>query len=185
MVFELQPVADHLVDPEVQGDGPHGDVVRPGDQHVAEAFLAGAADQFFGLRVDGRLQGDLEEVVGQPDEPVAVHPPVEPKEIEIEQGAGVEVERKEDRHAQEHPDEKIGGLHQGTVVAGVIGIGGHQVARQQGPVQVVESGPLRLAGSQGVFSHSCAGRRIIRQGLWRLQAAAGRSGPLYLGGSTG
>src|SRR5438874_29093 len=84
VVFEFEPIANNLFDAEMQRDRADREIERSGDEDVAVPELGRCIDEGLSLRKNRRLQRHLKKVVGQPNEPVAVHPAICTKREDVE-----------------------------------------------------------------------------------------------------
>ena len=174
MILKLEAVTNDFIDAEVQGNGPDLKIQCPRDEHVAVAQFTRGLYEGLGLRKNRRLQRDFEEVVGQADEPVAMHPAVRPKREDVEQRAGVQIESEEYGHADQYFRELVDAFQNGSMVPRVIRLHRNEIAGQQRAIEIVKRGFVHKAGHIIAEAITASLTRQLRIGIlkWNESWAA-------------
>ena len=128
VIPEFEPITDDFVDTEVQRDGPNGEIECPRDENVPIAEISCRIDEDLRLRKNRRFQGDFEQIVGQADQPVAMHSAIRAKRKDVEEGARVQIQPEKEWNAQQDLGELIGAFDKRTVIAGIVRVHRDQIA---------------------------------------------------------
>src|SRR5262249_36520058 len=129
---------DHFIDAEMKSNRPDLKIKSAGYENISITEFRSRVDERFCLAKYRRLERDFEEVVGETDQPVAMHPTMSTEGKSVKQRTGIEIETEEKRHAQKDFRELIDAFQNRSVVARVIGMHRHKVAGQQRAVEIVE-----------------------------------------------